>query len=164
MKFLHIYKYFTYICNAIHKDNLIITHKDNKINLIQYIMTRQEFNDRTGFTLNEEQYKEVEAMYIAAGNMDKDVFCKDYKKHNDSALLAEFYNQIVTLTQKYQACREIERNAAELLIGKAHAYNDTDFRKAAIRLIGEKRVVLMTIVMGLPLFEEDAEYIKNKIQ
>lgn len=127
-------------------------------------MTRQEFNDRTGFTLNEEQYKEVEAMYIAAGNMDKDVFCKDYKKHNDSALLAEFYNQIVTLTQKYQACREIERNAAELLIGKAHAYNDTDFRKAAIRLIGEKRVVLMTIVMGLPLFEEDAEYIKNKIQ
>ena len=38
-------------------------------------MTRQEFNDRTGYTLDEEQYREVEALYIAAGNMDKDVFC-----------------------------------------------------------------------------------------
>ena len=74
-------------------------------------MTRQEFNDRTGYTLDEEQYREVEAMYIAAGNMDKDVFCKDYKKHNDSALVAEFYNQSIALMEKYQRCRKIERNS-----------------------------------------------------
>ena len=127
-------------------------------------MTRQEFNDRTGYTLDEEQYREVEAMYIAAGNMDKDVFCKDYKKHNDSALVAEFYNQSIALMEKYQRCRKIERETAEFLIGKAHAYNDTDLRKAAIRLIGEQGVVLITIAMGLPLFEEDAEYLQNNIQ
>lgn len=63
----------------VHTDNPQRTHKYNKINLMQNIMTRQEFNDRTGYTLNEEQYRKVEAMYIAAGNMDKDVFCKDYK-------------------------------------------------------------------------------------
>lgn len=127
-------------------------------------MTRQEFNERTGYTFNEEQYREVEAMYMAAGNMNKDVFCKDYKKHNDSALVAEFYNQSVALTEKYQSCRKVERETAELLIGKAHTYNDTDFRRAAIRLIGEREVVLITIAMGLPLFEEDAEYIKNNIR
>lgn len=131
---------------------------------MQNIITRQEFNDRTGYRLNEEQYKEVETMYIAAGNMNKDVFCKDYKKHNDSALMAEFYNQSVALMEKHQRCRKIERETAEFLIGKAHAYDDTDFRKAAIRLIGEKGVVLITIAMGLPLFEEDAEYIKNNIR
>ena len=70
---------------------------------MQNIMTRQEFNDRTGYRLNEEQYKEVETMYIAAGNMNEDV-------------------------------------------------------------IGEKGVVLITIATGLPLFEEDAEYIKNNIR
>lgn len=127
-------------------------------------MTPQEFEERTGYTLNEEQYKQVEAMYIAAGNMDKDVFCKDYKKHNDSALVAEFYTQAVALREKYQSCRKVERNTAELLIGKAHAYGDTDFHKAAIRLIGEKEVVLITLAMGLPLFDEDAEYIKNNIR
>lgn len=131
---------------------------------MQNIMTRQEFNERTGFTLNEEQYRGIEAMYLAAGNMDKDVFCKDYKKHNDSALVAEFYNQAVALTEKHQSCRKVERDTAELLIGKAHAYDDTDFRKAAIRLIGEKEVVLITVSMGLPLFDEDAEYIKNNIR
>lgn len=127
-------------------------------------MTRQEFNERTGYTLNEEQYREVEAMYMAAGNMNKDVFCKDYKKHNDSALVAEFYSRSVVLMEKHQSCRKVERETAELLIGKAHTYNDTDFRRAAIRLIGEREVVLITIAMRLPLFEEDAEYIKNNIR
>lgn len=131
---------------------------------MQNIMTRQEFNERTGYTLNEEQYREVEAMYMAAGNMNKDVFCKDYKKHNDSALVAESYNRSVVLMEKHQSCRKVERETAEFLIGKAHTYNDTDFRRAAIRLIGEREVVLITIAMGLPLFEEDAEYIKNNIR
>lgn len=131
---------------------------------MQNIMTRQEFNERTGYTLNEEQYREVEAMYMAAGNMNKDVFCKDYKKHNDSALVAEFYNRSVVLMEKHQSCRKVERETAEFLIGKAHTYNDTDFRRAAIRLVGEREVVLITITMGLPLFEEDAEYIKNNIR
>lgn len=42
-------------------------------------MQKQEFYQRTGIELTDAEYKEVELMYLEAGNMDKDEFCKDYK-------------------------------------------------------------------------------------
>lgn len=50
-----------------------------------------------------------------------------------------------------------------LLIGKSRAYDDTDFRKMAVRLVGEHNVVLKTVEMNLPLWEEDKEYIKRNL-
>ena len=35
-------------------------------------MTREEFTERTGLTPTSEEYQHIEAMYMAAGNMDKD--------------------------------------------------------------------------------------------
>lgn len=49
------------------------------------IMTQQEFEDRTSKTVTSEEYARIEAMYMAAGNMDKDQFCTEYKKHGASA-------------------------------------------------------------------------------
>lgn len=44
------------------------------------------------------------------------------------------------------------------------AFNsDGDFRQMAIKLIGERGVVLQTIEMGLPLWEEDIEHIKRNL-
>lgn len=54
-------------------------------------MTQQEFEDRTGKTVTSEEYARIEAMYMAAGNMDKDQFCTEYKKHGSSAIVAEYY-------------------------------------------------------------------------
>ena len=52
---------------------------------------------------------------------------------------------------------------ASILIGKSRAYSDGDFRQMAIKLIGERGVVLQTIEMGLPLWEEDIEHIKRNL-
>ena len=53
---------------------------------------------------------------------------------------------------------------ADFLIGKAHAYNDSDFRREAVRLVGDKQVVLRTLSMELTLWDEDKDYIKDNIQ
>ena len=42
-------------------------------------MTKQEFEARTGMKTNSEDYARIEKMYMAAGNMDKDLFCAEYK-------------------------------------------------------------------------------------
>lgn len=47
----------------------------------------------------------------------------------------------------------------DFLLGKSRAYNDTDFRNEAIKLVGEKEVVMRTIYLNLPLWNEDKEYI-----
>lgn len=52
---------------------------------------------------------------------------------------------------------------AEFLIGKASAYNDTDFYKKAVALVGQKEVTLKKLEMGLPLWDDDKEYIKSNL-
>lgn len=133
-------------------------------------MTIQEFIERTGLNVTNEEYQTIEAVYMAAGEMDKDEFCKEYKKFGGSRLVSELFRSTSVLTGMYEErCNEIEdlhsqkREMAEFLIGKAHAYNDPDFHKEAVKMIGQKDVVKVTLVMGLPLWEEDIEYIKKNL-
>ena len=50
------------------------------------------------------------------------------------------------------------------LLGKAEAYSDRDFRNAAIRLVGERRVVQQKLKDGLPLWEEDSQFLLSMME
>lgn len=124
-------------------------------------MLKHEFEERVGFQVPEEEFNKINAMYLDAGqNIDKDVFCKDYKKHRDSLLLKIFYIQSCNLREELEDYFEM----VEFLIGKSRAYDDTDFRRKAVKLVGERKVVLTTMEMGLPLWEEDMKFIKENLR
>lgn len=134
------------------------------------IMTQQEFEDRTSKTVTSEEYARIEAMYMAAGNMDKDQFCTEYKKHGSSAIVAEYYRRITVLNgmleernNELDDARQNRTSLAEFLLGKAAAYDDTDFYREAVRLIGRKAATLYKIKSGLPLWEEDIRYLEEKL-
>lgn len=42
-------------------------------------MNIQEFETRTGLSVGEEEYAKIEQIYLNAGSMDKDAFCKAWK-------------------------------------------------------------------------------------
>lgn len=133
-------------------------------------MTRQEFEDRTGQTVASEEYARIEAMYMAAGNMDKDQFCAEYKRHGASALVAEYYRRITVLNgmleernNELDDARQNRTSLAEFLLGKAATYDDTDFYREAVRLIGRKAAVLYKVKNGLPLWEEDVKYLEEAL-
>lgn len=138
-------------------------------------MTREEFTERTGLTPTFEEYQHIEAMYIAAGNMDKDEFCKEFKKHGQSRLLEELFvkiqgqeNSINALTERHddyiKTTAEKDIELAIFLIGKACAYDDIDFYKEAVRLIGQRAVTVHKVRSGLPLWEVDINYIDNNLK
>ena len=79
-------------------------------------MQKIEFTQRTGIELTDEQYKRVEDIYLNAGNIDKDEFCKDYKKHADSVILNTYFDQSEKLKSKLDACREKNVELAHFLI------------------------------------------------
>lgn len=57
-------------------------------------MLQKEFFERTGINLTEQEFNQVHAIYMQAGdNVDKDQFCADWKKHHDSNLL-RYYKRI----------------------------------------------------------------------
>lgn len=141
-------------------------------------MTQKEFEDRTRRLITAEDYHLVENLYMAAGNMDKDEFCKEmramcaYDAANDHIELRQCLKEVgrrvggmnAELIFLRKSVSKERADIAEFLIGKACAYNDTDFYSAAVKLIGQKQVTLCKIKMGLPLWSEDMQYINDNLK
>lgn len=125
-------------------------------------MTQKEFEERTGLTPNSDDFSFIHSLYMNT-SMEKDQFCKEYKKIAGSEIVkdvhARLINSQIILEQRKQDDIDMERS----LIGKSRAYDDTDFRNMAIKLIGEKDVVCLTMEMDLPLWSEDKEFIKSHL-
>lgn len=125
-------------------------------------MTQKEFEERTGMKPAHEEFNHIHAIYLNT-SMDKDEFCKDFKKHGNSKVISDLHARIVNNEIKLNEMNSLSTEMADFLIGKSRVYNDTDFRKMAVKLVGEKAVVTRTLEMDLQLWEEDIEYIKSKL-
>jgi hypothetical protein len=72
-------------------------------------MNHQEFIERTGLTPTIAEYQTIEAIYMAAGEMNKDEFCKEFRKCRNSRLVSELFKTVCTLKGQYEErCNEIE--------------------------------------------------------
>ena len=133
-------------------------------------MNQQEFTERTGLTTTTEEYQTIEAIYMAAGEMDKDVFCKEYKKCGDSRLIAELFRAICTLKGQYEErCNEIEdlheqkTEMVDFLIDRAQAFSDKELLEKASEMVGQKEVIRRRIVKGDHLWEYETEWMLNNL-
>lgn len=136
-------------------------------------MTQKEFEERTRRKIAAEDYYLVENLYMAAGNMGKDEFCKEmramcaYDGANDHIELRQCLKEIgrnvgvkdaeVNFWKK--RITNTSNELAEFLIGKACAYEDSDFYREAVKLIGQREAISMKLRMDLPLWEEDKKYL-----
>ena len=126
-------------------------------------MTQQEFMERTGITPTAEDFDYIHAVYLNT-SMNKDEFCKDFKKHGDSRIIRDVHVRVLNYEMKCERQKEVIDNLTDFLIGKAHAYDDTDFRKGAVGLVSEMEVVKRTIELGLPLWDEDRMVVLSMIE
>lgn len=141
-------------------------------------MTKKEFEELTGRLITAEDYRLVENLYLAAGNMDKNEFCKEmramcaYDAANDHIELRQCLKEIgrkvgaqdAELGFLKRTTREKQRELAEFLVGKACAYEDSDFHREAVKLIGQREVTLMKLRMDLPLWDEDKKYLASVLE
>lgn len=126
-------------------------------------MTQKEFEERTGIKPTEEEFDYIHAVYLNT-SMDKDEFCKDFKKHGDSRIIRDVHVRVLNYEMKCERQKNAINELADFLIGKAHAYDDTDFRNQAVKLFGEMDVVKRTIELGLPLWDEDRKVVLSIIE
>lgn len=135
-------------------------------------MTQKEFEERTKRMVKAEDFFIINQLYMAT-NMDKDEFCKEFQEMNNSIRpgirqsLREISNRLGALEAQNAtlriSMRKRDNDLADFLIGKAHAYDDTDFRNQAVKLVGEVEVVKRTIELGLPLWDEDRKCVLSII-
>lgn len=126
-------------------------------------MTQKEFEERTGIIPTAEEFDYIHAVYMNT-SMDKDAFCKEYKKHGESRIIREVHVRVLNYEMKCERQKNAINELTDFLIGKAHAYNDTDFRNQAVRLVGKVEVVKRTIELGLPLWDEDRKIVLSMIE
>ena len=134
-------------------------------------MTKFEFEDRTGLKVTDEEYNEIESMYMAVPNMEKDEFCKRWRQCGNNPLAKALAKQVNVLNgmleernNELDDCHDKMNEIAEFLIGKASAHEDTDLYREAVKIMGQREVTLHKIKMNLPLWEEDVKYINDNLK
>lgn len=133
-------------------------------------MTQKEFENRTGLTVSADEYSGIEAVYMAAGEMDKDVFCAEWKKIGGSRLVMELFGEVMRqrgeierLKGDEQESRKLLGEAAEYLIEKSSERDDKGMRRQACRLIGEREVVMYKLNYDQTLCDEDIVWIREQL-
>lgn len=127
-------------------------------------MTLQEFTARTGITPTNQEFVAITNMYMAAGEIDKDVFCADYKKHKDSKLLAYFYELYKVWDFNLKRIDASMLKVAKYLLIKSREFNDKSMRAEAIDLLGENMIVRLTVEMDLELWDDDKKFIIDNLK
>lgn len=104
-------------------------------------------------------------MYMESGDsIDKDAFCKDYKKHHESKLLATYFRQAENLKNKLDDMRDERSSLVDFLLNISERYPDKSIHEWAVKLVGHKEVIRRKLNGGLTLWDVDREYIKENLQ
>lgn len=134
-------------------------------------MTKEEFEERSGWKVSDAEFARIESAYMSAGEMDKDAFCRHWRECGKNplveALLSESVKReerIAALAEEKKALLSQREELAEFLLGKSCAYEDSEFRNEAIRLIGSRAAVAMKVKMLLPLWEEDKVVVLDALE
>jgi hypothetical protein len=72
-------------------------------------MTQQEFMERTGITPTAEDFDYIHAVYLNT-SMNKDEFCKDFKKHGDSRIIRDVHVRVLNYEMKCERQKEVIDN------------------------------------------------------
>lgn len=137
-------------------------------------MLQNEFEELIGRKATTEEYCEANAMYMAAGEMDKAEFCQEWKKVGTSRLVKELNDRVYRLQEanhELKLIREEQQrdlsSAADVMIETAAQCGEgtlaDDLTKAAENLVGVKEVVLRKIAMGIHLSDGEMAYLREKL-
>lgn len=129
-------------------------------------MLQKEFEDLTGKKFTAEDYAAIEEMYMNV-MMTKQQFAQCWNLCGNNLFTQELNSTIRELKKENQQikedCKKMETALSDILLVKAHRYDDNDLYEWAETLIGTREVVLAKIRLGLQLSEEDRAYIRENL-
>lgn len=131
-------------------------------------MTQQEFEKRIGTGVSSDTFDYVNRVYMAAGEMDKDTFCEDWRDQfvSESRIVSALTVEVEVLNDALHNANKCYENAergmrdfisqmADFLIIQAEKWSASDLREKAIKLVGEKDYLRRKLEMKFDLWEDD---------
>ena len=128
-------------------------------------MLQKEFEDRTGMSVSAQEFDTIHEMYMST-QMDKDEFCKEYKKVGKSALVVslcdrinELENHIDKSNSREKAREQKDLEMAKFLVDIAEKYSAVELRAKAISIMGERAYLTYKIESDYKLWKIDRDLI-----
>lgn len=127
-------------------------------------MTQREFEERIGREVTLDEYARANAMYMAADNVDKDVFCKEYETLKDSKVFNDVVDRYYNNEKIIYRVTEEKAEMLDMLIVNAEKYGDEGMAKVAIKIMGEREYLRRKIRLGVQLCDDDYAYIYDNLK
>lgn len=126
-------------------------------------MTKQEFEELIGGkVVTDEAFHQMNRIYMAIPDMDKQTFCKRVVDHDGIFMCNELVDRIKLLegmleerNNELEDCHQKMNSLAALLVSKSSTYADKNLHDAAVDLVGEVEVVKIAIDNGDNLWPSD---------
>lgn len=132
-------------------------------------MTKQEFENRLNQKITDEQFEEINEIYMALPDMDKNTFCNLFK-NNKVTLLKELTREIVKhnnykgfLENRVSELTSIVEQDAQLMIVKSAKYSDIDLYDTASERLGFKKVLKFKLEYHVELRIDELSYLSGLI-
>ena len=132
-------------------------------------MLQREFEERIGRKVTEQEYVEANAMYMAAGDgMDKDTFCKEWKKIGNSPLVRCLFETANQSSKEHEERKIIISDAVEAILAISGDTAATvpireKLEREAYRLVGMKEVIKRKARMLITYNQEEMDYINEHL-
>lgn len=129
-------------------------------------MTKQEFTERTGLTVTNDEYVMIEELYYSADNMQKDQFCELYKQIHGNELFQILSGKLLTSRKANKIYQKEEDEMIEFLTIKAAEHDDDALEKKAREIcpFGRKKTIQIKIDYALDLSSDDLSYIRENLR
>lgn len=136
-------------------------------------MTIEEYSTLMGYTETCEmaEYETANFVYMMAGDMDKQSFCKEYKEVGCSPLILALAEAANKVGMAYRTLQGKERDVAHAILRQADGIRIDGYDEAADQLdkiaakqIGRKDCIKWKLNKGYRLSETDNEYITDNLR
>ena len=110
-------------------------------------MTQKEFEERTGIVPTPEDFEYIHEVYMNT-SMDKDAFCKEFKKHGESQIIRDIYIRVVNCNVKLNRQKEVTYAPTLLDLGEKAMIGKGKRSKEVIDAIVRNHAVYFAAVGG----------------
>lgn len=132
-------------------------------------MTKQEFKNRLNQEITDEQFEEINEIYMTLPDMDKNTFCNLFKNNKVTLLkelareIVKHNNQIGFLEERISSLTGIVEQDAQLMLIKASKYSDIDLHDTATERLGFKEVLKFKLKYHVELNIDELSYLSGLI-
>ena len=148
-------------------------------------MLKHEFEDRIGRKVSDAEYEEANAMYETSGEMDKDAFCREWRKIGNYSLVKNLFeaasdrgmhleeHKLMVNEQQRMLSRVVDELVTNIILLQEWYIEGAtvdDFKKmmeclqeTAVNAMGQKYVIRQKLRKGACLTEEEVELVEKAL-